>query len=331
LLYPVELRAHPFCWRWKYRHAAPPRQPPRLDPLGAPFTRKQLKAGDWTDHIGNHFHPADWPRWRYIPERDSYLLVPQRIIPVRDTWRFVTVDPATDVGDTNDHTAMLVVGVCPDGRLLILDVFRDRIDVGDVIPTLARVCRMWRPVSFAGLEEVAFSRLLTREAAKHPDIPPVRPLKPQGKGKVARAVPTIVKCDRAEVYLPQEQAPWLDDFQTELAAFTGVNDAEDDQVVTLTYAVPAAGTFHVAAGANDYDSWQPFTSGSPLASPYQPFPVPGKMGIVEPWDYTPAMHQAMFGRPQIDFPATELPDRPKWHLLVMLDAKQPNPDNRKYA
>jgi hypothetical protein len=70
----------------------------------------------------------------------------------------------------------------------------------------------------------------------------VRALRPQGKGRLARAVPAIVKAERKEIHLPHE-APWLDDFMTELASFVGANDLTDDQVDALAYAVLAANTF----------------------------------------------------------------------------------------
>ena len=54
----------------------------------------------------------------------------------------------------------------------------------------------------------------------------------QGKGKLARVVPAVVKAERKEANLPH-QAPWLDDFVTELASLVGANDLTDDQVDAL--------------------------------------------------------------------------------------------------
>jgi hypothetical protein len=115
-------------------------------------------------------------------------------------------------------------------------------DVGDVIPSLAGVCRAWGPLAFCGLESIAFQKQLVREANRHRDIPPVRELKPAGKGKLARAVSAIVKAENGEIYLP-EDAPWVDALQTELGAFTGAGDEEDDQVDAISYATVAASSF----------------------------------------------------------------------------------------
>ena len=211
---------------------------PRLGNLDL-FTRSQLLHGDWAEFEGNHFHPDEWPRYRHTG--DAYLLDPRKIVLERDVWRFVVVDPATESKKTADYTAMLVLGVIPGGDLLLLDVLRKQLDVGDIVPTLADLCRRWGP-SFVGMESVAFQRLLVLEAAKNPHIPPIHELKPAGKGKLARAVAAIVKAERKEIHLPHDE-PWLDDFVTELAGFTGSGDQHDDQVDCLAYAVTAAGIF----------------------------------------------------------------------------------------
>jgi predicted phage terminase large subunit-like protein len=205
-----------------------------------PFTRNQLLRGDWTEFQGNHFHPGDWPRYGRLSDR--YFLVRGRPVACQDVWKFAVVDPATEAKRSADFTCILVCGVAPGGELLLLDVVRRQMDVGEVVPALAAVCRAWGPLSFVGMESVAFQRLLVLEAGRHPDVPPVRELRPQGKGKLARAVSAIVKAERGEVHLPQE-ADWLEEFVTEVASFTGANDPSDDQVDCLAYAVLAVGVF----------------------------------------------------------------------------------------
>jgi predicted phage terminase large subunit-like protein len=254
---PASLSDNPHLDRAEYARALM-----NLDP----FTRNQLLQGDWSEFQGNHFHPGDWPRFRCAG--DVYQLNPRRFVRVDDVWRFAVVDPATEAKTTADYTAIVVCGVVPGGHILILDVVRRQMDVGDIVPALAGVCRTWQPLAFVGMESVAFQKLLVLEAAKHRDIPPVRELKPRGKGKLDRAVQAIVKAERKEIYLPEE-AGWLDDFMTELAAFTGLRGERDDQVDCLAYAILAANTFQISTGSQGpcllTPGWQ-----DPFASMYGP-------------------------------------------------------------
>ena len=72
----------------------------------------------------------------------------------------------------------------------------------------------------------------------------VKGLEPQGKGKLVRATPAIIKCEAGQVYLP-ESAPWLEEFVAELVQFTGIEgqDAADDQVDAFSYAVQSMNQF----------------------------------------------------------------------------------------
>jgi predicted phage terminase large subunit-like protein len=202
------------------------------------FERRQLLDGDWTEFVGSHFKPAQWPIYRENESDHTYILGPRRVIPADHLWTFATVDPATK-GAGGDFTVIMVCGVSPTGELLVLHVHRQQMDVGQVIPTLARVAQEHGPLQFVGVESVAFSKLLVRDARQHPGMPPVRELKPKGQGKLERALAAIVKAEAAQIYLPSD-APWLDDFITELTSFTGEKDPCDDQVDALAYAVLAS-------------------------------------------------------------------------------------------
>jgi predicted phage terminase large subunit-like protein len=204
-----------------------------------PFTRNQLLHGDWSEFSGNHFYPSEWPRFGH--NGDAFILEPRRIVLERDVWNFLVVDPATEAKKSADFTCIMVLGVMDDGQLLILDVVRQQMDVGQIVPTLSDVCQRWRP-AFVGMESIAFQKLLIAEASKHRLIPSIQELKPAGRGKLSRAVAAIVKAERCEIHVPQD-APWLDDLMTELASFTGHGDPHDDQVDCLAYAVLAAQGF----------------------------------------------------------------------------------------
>ena len=104
----------------------------------------------------------------------------------------------------------------------------------------------------------------------------VRALRPQGKGRLARAVPATVKAERKEIHLPHE-APWLDDFMTERASFVGANDRTDDQVGAPAYAVLAANTVQRSS-----DSATPCLLTTGYQGPRCPYAATGRTGA---WGY----------------------------------------------
>jgi predicted phage terminase large subunit-like protein len=206
-----------------------------------PITRRQLLDGDWSDYGGGHYRPYEWPRFQF--RGDAYVLPGNRVVPAAELWRFCVVDPATDSKRSSDFTAAMLLGVAPRGELLILDVLRERLDISDVLPKLALFCRPWAPLAFLAIEELGFSKLLTREAARHPDLPQVRAVKPGNRNKLTRAVSAIVAADEKRILLPEDEPQWWEDSTTELAAFTGNNDEHDDLVDCLSYAVHCAQTY----------------------------------------------------------------------------------------
>jgi predicted phage terminase large subunit-like protein len=253
---PARLTDNPHLDREEYTRA--------LSNLPA-FVRKQLEEGDWSEFEGTHFKPAGWPRYRV--DQGAYVLGPRRIVPAEHLWSFCTLDPATSAtGEDHDHTCIMTCGVAPAGELLILDVLRQRLDLGDIIPALARTCRTWQPLAFAGIENVAFQALLVREASRYPGLPPIKPLSPKGKGKLERAMAAIVKGETGGIYLP-EAADWLEDFVLELTSFTGANDPADDQTDALAYAVLAMGQRPTGSGG-----------GPVLLTPRLRFPVRRRRG-----------------------------------------------------
>jgi predicted phage terminase large subunit-like protein len=248
-----------------------------------PFTRLQLLEGNWTEFSGNHFHPHEWPKYSFTG--DAYVLPGHKIVHLRDTWRFAILDPATTAGK-GDYTVILVMGVAPLGEILVLDVFRRQIDVGDVVGTLASVCRTWKPLTFVGLENVGFQVLLVREAARHREIPTPVPVHPRGKGKIERAVTAIQMGNAKKIVLPEE-APWLDAFVVELAAFVGKGDQHDDQVDCLSYAAIAAERFRSAATEADRQAGVLSAGYSPTL-PLPERPLTGALGFgAENPDYRP--------------------------------------------
>lgn len=205
-----------------------------------PVTRAQLLGGDWDAYEGGRFQRS-WFR-RFTDTGDRYVLEHPHGTETfhhAHCWRFMTVDPAASEKQTADYTAAGVFAVTPNRDLLVLDVVREHIAVDQIPQRLAGLCYRYDP-SFLGIEASGFQVGIVQACRRRPGIPTVRELQPQGKDKLVRSTPAIIRCEHGQVFLPHK-APWLGDFEAELVQFTGdeKKDAHDDQVDVLAYAVLA--------------------------------------------------------------------------------------------
>lgn len=114
----------------------------------------------------------------------------------------------------------------------LLDVVRERIDFGDLLPMSEAQYHKWRPTSILIEKKASGQSLL--QVLDQKGLPVV-PVDPGIHSKRARAV-FGVKAGSAQgwvqlhrVFFPSE-AIWLEDFKTELKNFSGNGDAHDDQV-----------------------------------------------------------------------------------------------------
>ncbi len=203
-----------------------------------PVTRAQLRHGDWQAHADGRFQRG-WFR-TYRDMGDAYRLVePNEVVHKAGCSRVVVVDPANRKTKASKYTSILVAADLGKQRLAVLEVIREQLAIGQIISTLDGVCARWAP-SWVGIEANGFQLALVEEArsGKHRNIPTVRELEPEGKSKLTRATPAIIRAEHGRIFLP-EAAPWLDSFTAELCQFTGDErlDAYTDQVDTLAYAV----------------------------------------------------------------------------------------------
>ena len=183
---------------------------------------------------GNHFKEAWFPPKRpgYLDAGDYWLVGMQRYHK-DDCIVFVTCDPAASEKETADHTAILVWAVSPVQDLLLLHVVNERLDIDQIVPTLALVCKDWSP-AFVVFENTGFQLALVRDARRKLGLP-VREYDPRGKGKLPRATPAIIMAESGKLLLPND-APWLKTVVDQLTRFTGLDDAEDDIVDNFSQA-----------------------------------------------------------------------------------------------
>jgi predicted phage terminase large subunit-like protein len=189
---------------------------------------------------GALFKRAWWRRFRdtgnavvLLPEKDGVRLT-ERLVYKNQFLTFVMCDPSQSKKAVGDNAAMGAFALTPDNDLLVLDVVAERVPLDDLVPRLAGFCDHWRP-EFVGIEDAFEQAEIVREARKHPGMPPVKALKTEGKDKLVRATPAVVRCSQGQMYLPL-YAPWVDGYIEEHAQFTGQDDPHDDQVDITAYA-----------------------------------------------------------------------------------------------
>jgi predicted phage terminase large subunit-like protein len=200
-----------------------------------PVTRAQLRKGDWTAHAGGRFDRAWWRRYRR--NVDLLVLDGGEYLPLQEVPRIVLVDPAGRKTKASKFTAIGTYGDFGRQRVGVLEMVRKQLRVEEIVPELERVCARWQP-AWVGIEANGFQMFLVQAARGRPGIPTVMEMEPEGKSKLTRATPAIIRAEQGLFYLPDE-ADWLDEFETEHQMFTGDEklDAYSDQVDVSAYAV----------------------------------------------------------------------------------------------
>ena len=77
----------------------------------------------------------------------------------------------------------------------------------------------------------------------------------QGRDKVARAAPLLVKLEQGRIWLPRS-APWLADFENELLSWTGLPDETADQIDAAAYAAREAEEYCVLPARLREEFWR---------------------------------------------------------------------------
>jgi phage terminase large subunit-like protein len=205
---------------------------------------------------GNLFRPGSWPSWADVGHAVSLEKQGggRELYSWDDILRVVVVDWATSEKKKSDFTAKGCFGLVPDGRMLVLQTEQRRIKLEDAVAELGAFCKMWRP-SLCVMEAGGFQTALAIECARHPAIPPLRQVKPQGRSKLMRAYPAIVMGENGRILLPdptvsstttnvadgyQDQWSWLDEYIAQLEGFDGVTDGFDDLIDMTAYAAQEA-------------------------------------------------------------------------------------------
>jgi predicted phage terminase large subunit-like protein len=108
---------------------------------------------------------------------------------------------------------------------------RGKYEVPDILPvwkaeTVRHRCK------FMTMEDVAFQKGMIQYAQREVGFVEVIPLK-RSQDKLSRAIPALNRCAGGKLYV-LESASWREEAEGELIRFTGINDAYDDIVDTVS-------------------------------------------------------------------------------------------------
>tara|TARA_B100001250_G_scaffold148226_1_gene126985 strand:+ start:6830 stop:8050 length:1221 start_codon:yes stop_codon:yes gene_type:complete len=174
------------------------------------------------------------PDWlRYFKEKGGVFFAQGENVSLRDCSRFCTVDLATSIQEGADYTVIASFAITPKGKVLVLDVVRERMEAPDIIPRIRQKMAQY-DLQWVGMERAGFQLALIQFAKR--DGLPVKELKAD-KDKVSRAMPLAARMEAGDIFLRQG-APWLVEVERELMSFPV--GQHDDIVDALGYGVLSA-------------------------------------------------------------------------------------------
>jgi predicted phage terminase large subunit-like protein len=140
-------------------------------------------------------------------------------------WKktIISIDTAQKGNERSDYTAIVVMRQHVNGTYYMVDAWRGKENLEDIIQTIAKLMRLWQ-VNYAIIEDSGMgTQIIENYANKLPA--PVMKYSPSGKGskefRFDAAAPWITS---GRVLFPRE-ATWITDFINELVAFpSATND-----------------------------------------------------------------------------------------------------------
>lgn len=193
-------------------------------PGGALFKRSSMQS--WM----SEGEPLQRRGFYLLPTKGSEEV---RRIKVNSCMRFAIFDLATSIKDEADFTVAGVFDLTPHWDLLLIDIYRDKVESQDRLRLMQSVNRQWQP-NFIGIEAIGF-QVSDVQHAKRIGLP-IKPITAKGD-KWARALSPSARMAAGQIYF-HPSASWLGSFVTELLEFPG--GTHDDQVDVLSYASIAA-------------------------------------------------------------------------------------------
>ncbi len=178
-----------------------------------------------------HMFKREWFKYfDVIAGDDPEYVFADEVVKHSDLSIFGTMDTALSIKETADYSVIMTVGTTPSGKLLVLDIFRDRLEAPELLPKIESMINKWN-MAWLGVEDSSFG-LGIIQMARRQGLP-IRNLKAD-KSKTARAVPAAAGVENGTIYF-LKNAKWLVEFERELTSFPS-SGSHDDQVDALAYA-----------------------------------------------------------------------------------------------
>jgi predicted phage terminase large subunit-like protein len=150
-------------------------------------------------------------------------------------WRFATCDVAASEKTSADYTVVSVWAIDREGDLILLDRARGRVEMADHFAMAKPLRDRWKyDVLYVPREY--WTKTLVVDA-RNAGVPVAEVV--TDSDKVTRAIPAAGRLHARKVFWPAaEIAPWLDEWESELASFN--KGSHDDQVDTFSAAARVA-------------------------------------------------------------------------------------------
>lgn len=191
------------------------------------------------ERIRRALPPRDWSslfQQRPSPETGDYFkrewVIPVAHIPPRSEMAIYGGSDYAVTADGGDYTVHAVIGVAHDGRMFLLDLWRQQASSDVWVDAFCALVRKWQPIGWAeetgqiksGVGPFLVKRMLETGSYTTREQFPTR------GDKAVRAQSIRGRMAMQGLYVPQD-APWLADFIAELMTFpVGVHDDQVDAI-----------------------------------------------------------------------------------------------------
>lgn len=211
------------------------------DPLGRP--EGQPLWPEWEDGEAlvrkrRAVGPRDWSalyQQRPAPEEGDYFkaewLRTYTTAPARDTLKIYGGSDYAVTADGGDYTVHVVVGLDPEGRMYVLDLWRRQASSDQWVEAFCELVLRWKPIAWAeeqGQIKAGVGPFLERRQRERKAYV-AREAFPTRGDKAVRAQSIRGRMALEGLYVPD--APWLPDLRSELLSFPA--GKYDDQVDAL--------------------------------------------------------------------------------------------------